>query len=178
MKHKQDIFSLIPRLDGFARHDDWVNHCIGATTLMQGTNPVLRPTGQMAQSVSYPDVLSRSLSVLDEEEDVRYLAYEEDGCSLIPLTWQDVQLWELNLPAFAVWVQKLLKIPANIKPKLHLERKLIEWAIKEERVFLTLCSSGAEIVRDLTYVDSGSPATLLFLDDGRSQSSVVFAEVS
>lgn len=67
MKHKQDIFSLIPRLDGFASHYDWVNHCIGATTLMQGTNPVLRPTGQMAQSVSYPDVLSRSLSVLDEE---------------------------------------------------------------------------------------------------------------
>ena len=89
-----------------------------------------------------------------------------------------MQLWELNLPAFAVWVQKLLKIPANIKPKLHLERKLIEWAIKEERVFLSLSSSGADIVRDVAYVDSGSPATLLFLDDGRSQSSVVFVEVS
>ena len=93
----QDIFSLIPRLDGFASHYDWVNHCSGAATLMQRINAVLRPTGQMAQSVSYPDVLSRSLSVLDEEEDGRYLAYEEDGCSLIPLTWQDVQLWELNL---------------------------------------------------------------------------------
>ena len=178
MKHKQDIFSLIPRLDGFASHYDWQNHCIGTTTLMQGINAVLRPTGQMAQSVSYPDVLSRSLSVLDEEEDGRYLAYEEDGCSLIPLTWQDVQLWELNLPAFAVWVQKLLKIPANIKPKFHQSNKLIEWAIKEERVFLSLSSSGADIVRDVTYVDSGSPATLLFLDDGWTQSSVLFAEVS
>lgn len=176
MPHKQDFFSLLLIFGRIAARYDWVNHCAGADHLMQGENAPLCRAGGPCLHVRSPHNASHGLDVYADGD--TYETYDEyDIASSIRLAWSDVAAWELHGLNFSAWVQRLLGMAGNIKPRLDPESHVIMWKVGKEEVFLYMGNSLRELRGILHGMTDQRSATILFLSDWWRKSPPAYHEI-
>ncbi len=167
-----DIFEGLLLFGEEAARYDWLNHVEGAATLLGRADSPLQPADAMAETVRHPHNYGLRLTVLGDDDEDEYAAYDEDGMDEpISLRPHDLSLFRLSPAHFGKWLRSLLKLPPKTAPQIQDAGRHIILRAGDTYIHFSLASTSAELKPHLESCSAQHHNALLLMSDWWQESS-------